>query len=229
LAFPSHTPHDNWQVFKDATLFFSHSTPNLATIIPAMDHIDEMLTMSSLNSTYPPSICAMLSIAKKTSNHYYNATDQSKVYQIAMSEYCIFIHFSVKLIMYGVIVALHPRHKLKYFECAGWEPQWIAAVKDIVWDEFNCSYAAKVVDIEEDQDEDIEMGGLCSSNIFDNLPSLSAPRTRELRDKLDRYLSTDPEHVVDVLMWWTERKLMYLHLSHMTLDYLSIPGEFYAV
>jgi hypothetical protein len=28
------------QMFKDATLFFSRMTPNLATMIPAMDHID---------------------------------------------------------------------------------------------------------------------------------------------------------------------------------------------
>jgi len=36
-------------------------------------------------------------------------------------------------------------------------------------------------------------------NIFDNLPALTAPTTVELRDELDRYLSTDPEHVIDAL------------------------------
>lgn len=66
---------------------------------------------------------------------------------------------------------------------------------------------------------------MCSSNMFDNLPALSAPRIRELRDDLDRYLGTDPEYVVDVLMWWTERKSMYPRLSRMALNYLSIPGE----
>lgn len=231
LAFPSHTRRDNLQVFKDATLFFSRSTPSLATVIPAMDHIDEMLTMSSLNNVYPPSIRAALSIAKRTSNRYYNATDQSEVYRIAMGElsWSIFICFSVKLMICNIIVVLHPRHKLKYFERAGWEPEWIAAAKDIVRAEFNRSYATQPVNIEEDQDEDVEMSETHTSNIFDNLPALSAPRTRELRDELDRYLSTDPEHAVDVLMWWTERKAMYPHLSRMALDYLSIPGEFYAV
>jgi hypothetical protein len=75
------------QVFKDATLFFSRSTPSLATVIPAMDHIDETLTTSSLNTIYSPSIRAALSIGKKTLNRYYNATDQSEVYRITMSEY----------------------------------------------------------------------------------------------------------------------------------------------
>ena len=37
-------------------------------------------------------------------------------------------------------------------------------------------------------------------------------------------LSTDPEQVVDVLMWWTECKATYLHLACMALDHLSIPG-----
>jgi predicted oxidoreductase len=134
--------------------------------------------------------------------------------------------------MYGVFVALHPRHKLKYFERAGWEPEWIAAAREIIRTEFNHSYAAQAEDIEgEDGDVDVEMSGPsapCSSNIFDNLPALSAPRIKELCDDLDRYLGTDPEHVVDVLMWWTERKSMYPHLSRMALDYLSIPGELIA-
>jgi hAT family C-terminal dimerisation region len=63
------------------------------------------------------------------------------------------------------------------------------------------------------------------ANIFDHLPALSAPKTAELRDELERYLSTDPEHVIDVLKWWSERKNMFPCLSQMALDYLSIPGE----
>jgi hypothetical protein len=62
-------------------------------------------------------------------------------------------------------------------------------------------------------------------NIFDHLPALSAPKTKELRDELARYLSTDPEQVDDVLLWWHERKSMYPRLSRMALDYLTIPGE----
>ena len=60
-----------------------------------------------------------------------------------------------------------------------------------------------------------------SKNIFDNLPALQAPRRSELRDELERFLSTDPEHVEDVLLWWFEHKHMYPQLA---LDYLTIPG-----
>lgn len=60
--------------------------------------------------------------------------------------------------------------------------------------------------------------------MFDNLPALVAPKPSDLRDELERYLSTDPEHVVDVLAWWTERRHMYPCLSRMALDYQTIPG-----
>jgi hypothetical protein len=72
------------QILKDATLFFSRSTPNLATVIPAMDVIDEKLTTDSLDRTYDAPIHASLGLAKKTLNRYYNMTDWSEVYQIAM-------------------------------------------------------------------------------------------------------------------------------------------------
>ena len=57
-------------------------------------------------------------------------------------------------------------------------------------------------------------------------PSLSALTQKELWDDLDRYLSTDPEMVEDVLMWWHEHHGMYPSLYHMALDYLTIPGVF---
>ena len=61
-------------------------------------------------------------------------------------------------------------------------------------------------------------------NVFDDLPSLRAPPRKEHRDELARYLSTDPEGVDDVLMWWKEHSVMYPRLSRMALDYLMIPG-----
>ena len=87
------------QVFKDATLFFSRSTPNLATVIPAMDHIDELLSTNSLNAKYEPSIRAALGIAKKTLNRYYDKTDSSEVYRIAMGE-CLFTSLRLSHLLY---------------------------------------------------------------------------------------------------------------------------------
>jgi len=61
--------------------------------------------------------------------------------------------------------------------------------------------------------------------MFDDLPALTVLHAVELHDELARYLSTDPEQVKDVLLWWNEQKSMYPHLSCMALNYLSILGE----
>jgi hypothetical protein len=68
-----------------------------------------------------------------------------------------------------------------------------------------------------------------SKNMFDDLPTVAAPRDTDLRDELDRFLSTDPEHVKNVLAWWFERQHIYPQLSRMALDYLSIPGVCYVL
>jgi hAT family C-terminal dimerisation region len=137
---------------------------------------------------------------------------------------------------------LHPRHKLVYFSKAGWEAAWIQTAREIVRDEFDRSYPPK-----SDQGEVGEVAeaprrkvrqfltiNSCSqqnscaqqnsSNIFDNLPALTAPLTAELSDELDRYLGTNPEHTDDALAWWAEHRKTYPRLSRMALNYLSIPG-----
>ena len=60
--------------------------------------------------------------------------------------------------------------------------------------------------------------------MFYNLPSLAPPKAADLCDELNRYLSTDPEAVEDVLAWWYARRGLFPRLSRMALDYLSIPG-----
>jgi hypothetical protein len=66
-------------------LYFSRGTPNLAAVIPAMDHIDKVLaTASDSPYKFGPSIHAALTISKNALNRYYNKTDHSEVYRIAM-------------------------------------------------------------------------------------------------------------------------------------------------
>ncbi|KAG1841477.1 hypothetical protein C8R48DRAFT_561037, partial [Suillus tomentosus] len=93
------------KILKDATMFSSRSTPNLPTVIPGMDLIDEKLTLYSNNADYQPSIRAAVGLAKKTLDRYYQLTDHSEVYHISM--------------------VLHPCHKLAYFKNVGWEDDWI--------------------------------------------------------------------------------------------------------
>jgi hypothetical protein len=51
-----------------------------------MDLIDEQLTKFSHDHTLSPTICAGIAIAKQTLNRYYELTDSSDVYHIAMVE-----------------------------------------------------------------------------------------------------------------------------------------------
>jgi hypothetical protein len=67
-------------------MFFSRRTPNLATVIPAMDHIDDVLDGFSRNTDYNMAIRSAVDLAKRTLNRYYSLTDASEVYRIAMGK-----------------------------------------------------------------------------------------------------------------------------------------------
>jgi hypothetical protein len=128
------------QILKDATLFFSRSMPNLARVIPAMDHIETTLSKGSLALSNDPAIRAALAIAQKTLNRYYELTDSSEVYRIAMGE----LHNSpisgLISFLLCVLIVLHPRHKLMYFQTAKWNDKWIKTAESLVRDEFERSY-----------------------------------------------------------------------------------------
>ena len=52
-----------------------------------MDHIDKTLATASDSHTFSLPIRAALVIGKNTINRYYNKTDQSETYRIAMGRY----------------------------------------------------------------------------------------------------------------------------------------------
>src|ERR1700722_769396 len=122
-------------------MFFSCATPNLATVIPAMDHIDEVLTTQATNLSLDPAIQASLGLAKKTLNRYYTLMDSLEVYRIAMGVFQLLIFIAYCL---PVIAVLHPRHKLAYFKSAGWEPEWIATAEEVVRAKFERSYQFEI-------------------------------------------------------------------------------------
>ncbi|KAI9065339.1 hypothetical protein FKP32DRAFT_1586418 [Trametes sanguinea] len=73
------------RVFKDATLKFSREEPNLAAVIPAMEHMQNTLTeYMAAEDTFEPSIRVALSLAKTTLTKYYNLTDSADIYRMAM-------------------------------------------------------------------------------------------------------------------------------------------------
>ena len=52
-----------------------------------MDHLDEYLATAASSAKFNPAIKAGIAMGKTTLNRYYNRTDQSEVYRIAMSAY----------------------------------------------------------------------------------------------------------------------------------------------
>ncbi|KIK77854.1 hypothetical protein PAXRUDRAFT_46795, partial [Paxillus rubicundulus Ve08.2h10] len=112
--------HTVLKILKDDILFFSHSAPDLATAIPAMDHIHKHLTIYVHNKSYLKSICSVVSLAKATLDCYYLLTGSSEIYCIAM--------------------VLHPCYKLAYFKIMYWEEEWIKTAEALVCDKYTHSY-----------------------------------------------------------------------------------------
>ena len=52
-----------------------------------MDHIDKVLTNTSLLTKYAKALCVTCGLAKKSLNKYYAYMDMSDTYRIAISEY----------------------------------------------------------------------------------------------------------------------------------------------
>ena len=121
-----------------------------------MDHINKKLTSDSINHTkYEVSIRASLNLTKKTLNRYYNMTDSSEVYRIAMGMFLILVLYMFYRYLFYCNIVLHPRHKLSYFKQAGWPTEWINTAEDIVRTKFNRSYAVNNDTEDENDDEDI--------------------------------------------------------------------------
>ena len=103
-----------------------------------MGHIDEHLATATIDNKYPLAIKAALAIGKKTLNRYYDKTDHSEIFRIAMGT---LFSYSSTFFSYLQLV-LHPRHKLKYFKNAGWQDDWIEQAEEIVRTEFNLLYGS---------------------------------------------------------------------------------------
>lgn len=76
-------------MFSDATEYFScegKDAPTLTDVIPSMDIIDECLVTDMTNTALDPVIHVAVGSAKCTINHYYDKSDESAAYRIAMSK-----------------------------------------------------------------------------------------------------------------------------------------------
>jgi hypothetical protein len=73
-------------------MFFSRGAPSIDTVIPAIDHLDEVLMSASMDDDHSPAVRAGFNIGKRTLNRYYKLTDESENYRIAISKRSIILH-----------------------------------------------------------------------------------------------------------------------------------------
>ncbi|KAI0693254.1 hypothetical protein C8T65DRAFT_549926, partial [Cerioporus squamosus] len=99
--------------------FFSHGTPNLTKVIPAMDYVDKVLTTCQVDDKekeYDHAIRVACGLAKKILNKYYAFTDMSPAYRIA--------------------ILLHPALKTAYFKQMRWPEVWQRVARDLLVNTF---------------------------------------------------------------------------------------------
>src|SRR5271168_747090 len=65
----------------------------------------------------------------------------------------MFTFLTILMTDFSVILVLHPRHKLKYFEMAGWEEEWIQTARQIVRSEFDRTYAFMDIKVDTGADD----------------------------------------------------------------------------
>lgn len=136
-----------WQVFNDATEYFSREgedAPTLTDVIPSMDLIDERLATDMTNIDLDPAIRVAIGCAKRTINHYYDKSDESAAYRIAMSTsscFMLYLFFVSLLIIWSV---LDPRYKLQYFSENDWLPSWVSDARLAVEQAFEKDWKGRV-------------------------------------------------------------------------------------
>ncbi len=60
-----------------------------------MDHINSKLATDASDNKYPLSIQAALAVGKKTLNLYYDKTDHSEIFRIAMGMINVLLHLTI--------------------------------------------------------------------------------------------------------------------------------------
>lgn len=121
-----------------ATEHFSASrVPLVSDVILCFDNLN--IVYEALEEMTSPvlrnSVQRMLVVLKK----YYELTDSSKMYRLAVREYSNFYTLTHRL----NISVLHPSLKLQYLKKAQWEEKWISTSEEILQSTFQKYYQVK--------------------------------------------------------------------------------------
>ena len=123
--------------------------------------------------------------------------------------------------------------KLKYFQQHRWSKAWVDTAKEIVREEF-AKY--KIPHVTATASVCYCYSLYAPTNSFNSMQTKSGDNQDGIdffdipmdviqeTNELDEYLSQAIEKVRDPIAWWWVHQQVYLWLSVMMLDYISIPG-----
>ena len=82
-------------------------------VIPAMDIINSHLATAALDNHYSPSIQAALAVGKNLLNKYYNMTDHSELFRIAMG---MLLHTDLLIKFVNIHFSSPPKLQARIFQ-----------------------------------------------------------------------------------------------------------------
>ena len=137
-------------------------------------------------------------------------------------------------------IVLHLGLKLEYFHQHDWEDECIDVAENLVHKEYIDAYENQTVLGEDSLVNDAEVcspffmiclhDAICSVQDNDDglggFSNISVGKKASHHNKLNQYLGLTVENVKDPSKLWLDNCMDYPNLSHMALDYLSIPGEY---
>ncbi|KAL0950470.1 hypothetical protein HGRIS_014954 [Hohenbuehelia grisea] len=205
--------HHVLKIYKTATVWFSqYSVCAIATVIPTMDRIDELLADAPSKELHP-AVKAATQFGKQVMNRYYAKTDLSDIYRVAM--------------------VLHPGTKLDYFKKHDWQADWIQGAKNLIRRVFDVYISAANAARSSESNArtasgtsntpDTGFDALSEHDDFSFFSNISVAPQQE-RDALDEYLAAPTVSTSSPLTWWADNAVAYPILSRMARDYLSAPG-----
>lgn len=253
--------HASTKPFKDATLLFSESNaPNLADVIPAMDEIDHTLqTVSEGTGKYCVAIRVAAGLSRRTFNRYYEKSDMSHVYRIAMST---LLHgFVANAYVCFSLLVLHPGYMDQYWEAVEWPREWIDEAMRILYETLKEDYSERgplpsgQETTKSSGEVQSQVSTLCTVHLLSSSHAViyqasknfakAVARMKEgdvnqgeplplthaevVRAQVKRYLTSERSEVVDPIQWWYANASDYPDLWRAAVDYLSIPGESMAI
>ncbi|KAG8728343.1 hypothetical protein FRC11_011290 [Ceratobasidium sp. 423] len=168
-------------------------------------------------------------------NKYYQATDSSHLYRMAIRKYKAFrlSHKFANAGVFSLAKVLHPSMQMAYLEKAKWQKEWMDQAHNITTNCWNQHYKLENYETMEDNALQSNFGYLSyMDEIFDSIAAKQDktldPVNMFIKDKIIiERTKTGKKLPVNPLAWWHAKRIVGEHhdgLTQMAIDVLSTPG-----